>query len=165
MILVDFLRHRDFNEGVRQGGATQLTSFICTIQLWPRPDALSHKYCFLHFGISWGASPGSVEEKISVYKMVIFGFVSAIHIFPFPSKWRKAFPLLEYQMVLRRGWLTKAWQRHHQCRQCPLSSSLVIQIPVVTAMEKRAYDTASDVVEMYVQFASKIPTPRKLMYV
>ena len=52
MILVDFVRHRDFNEGVRQGGATQLTSFICTIQFWPRPDALSHKYCFLHFAIS-----------------------------------------------------------------------------------------------------------------
>ena len=29
---------------------------------------------------------------------------------------------------------TKAWQRYFQCRQCSLLSSLVIQIPMVTAM-------------------------------
>ena len=31
--------------------------------------------------------------------------------------------------------LTKAWRRHHQCRQCSLLSSLLIQIPAVTAID------------------------------
>ena len=75
MILVYFVRHRDFNEGVRQGGATQLTSFICTIQFWPHPNALSHKYCFLHLRLVFkGLFLIEFPRKLSVYSVCFPNF-------------------------------------------------------------------------------------------